>query len=217
MASIKTSKKGPWKDFNDTKVKNSTLITSSTSNKSDPESSSTSGAKKSSAKVPKVNAANGPKHAANTTGSPEFSSSDAYVLVYVADNYIDEYFCSSKSSANGKTSKKTADGGNRASPVEVNSMFNPPATPNVDEISKGGSMGDSLLGQNVSSLPLDLDRYVSEQNSLFVAKMREDENAVKKKSADASDQAVYLADFASRLPSYNPDSENHAYVPSEYS
>ena len=190
--------KGPWKDFNDSKVKNSTLITSSTSNKSDAESSSTSGAKKSSAKVPKVNTANRPKHAANTTGSPEFSSSDAYVLVYVADNYIDEYFCSSKSSANGKTSKKTADGGNRASPVEVNSMFNPTTTPNVDEISKG-------------SLPLDLDRYVSEQNSLFVAKMREDENAVEKKW----DQAVYLADFASRLPSYDPDSENHAYVPSE--
>ena len=99
IASIKPSKNASWKDFNDTNVKNSALInTSAVSEKTGVKKETKSKSGPGRPKKKDIDDGLNGKPAVevkekSTENKSCFSSSDAYVLVYVSEDYLDQYFC----------------------------------------------------------------------------------------------------------------------------
>ena len=239
IASIKPSKNGDWKDFNDTSVKTSTLISTSTIEKPKTKPSKKPGKSKLGPKPKEPSTTSNGKSSLEATENKScFSSSDAYVLVYVSDDYLDQYFCVRKEETSANDLEKT-DVARESKVVNLDRLAtkHPDATHYMDEfelVEKSPSPNDlqnpkmemcsEADSEEVSSgcattSKNSWESLVMEDMGLDLEEFVSSENEKfmeknQKEIQDEKDGKKFLIEFVQQLENHDGLEGPHGYIPS---
>ncbi|XP_075249138.1 uncharacterized protein LOC142341789 isoform X3 [Convolutriloba macropyga] len=223
ISSIKTSKNGPWIDFNDQEWKSSTQIPKlSKTDKSGAKTSSKMEPKGKGAplkKVPKINTKDGPRKVNSENANPlSFSSSEVYVLVYVAENYRDSYFRQNLSQSESliSCSSSTVDSAGQTNGFEFlllnGNLQTAESIVSENTASVVSRVPQMPVAREIEVLPVDLQEYVDLDIAMYRQDIIEATAKVKDGEEEAKREKGFLAEFALMLPNSDP-CQKHSYAP----